>query len=400
VFGWRYFDSAQARFPALVLLFLAGMTGFALSGDLFDMFVFFELMSAVAYALTGFEIEEPSAVQGALTFGIVNSLGAYLTLTGIGLLYGRTGQLGLAPLAAALAGHPVDALVAASFVLVVTGFLVKAAVVAFHLWLDDAHAVAPTPVCVLFSGIMVVLGVYGTFRVTTVVFAVLPRVDLHRLFLVLGMVTALVGAVMCVLQRHLKRLLAYSTIAHVGLFVLAFGTLDAEGTAGGRSTRRGTPASSRRCSSSPGVPQPVRQRRRARPVRARAAGPAAAVTDAHGRVRARRPAAVRHGPGQGGRRGGGRSRGGALGAGAVRARLGNDRGRGAAGDGADLVRGRDGISAGNRRRAGHERVGGGTRGRGLLQRVPLISFGYVVLNMATSRDHPSPPSWPDSCSGR
>ena len=67
-----------------------------------------------------------------MAFGIVNSLGAYVTLTGIGLLYGRTGQLGLAPLAVALAGHPPDALVAAGFVLVVTGFLVKAAVVPFH----------------------------------------------------------------------------------------------------------------------------------------------------------------------------------------------------------------------------------------------------------------------------
>jgi multicomponent Na+:H+ antiporter subunit D len=234
VFGWRYFDSAEAHFHALMLLFLAGMTGFALSGDLFDMFVFFELMGAVAYALTGFKIEDPSAVQGALTFGIVNSFGAYLTLTGIGLLYGRAGQLGLAPLAAALAGRPGDALVVTAFVLVVTGFLVKAAVVPFHFWLDDAHAVAPTPVCVLFSGIMVVLGVYGTFRVSTVVFEpLLPHADLHRLFLVLGTLTALVGAVMCFLQRHLKRLLAYSTIAHVGLFVTAFGTLDAEGTAGG-----------------------------------------------------------------------------------------------------------------------------------------------------------------------
>jgi multicomponent Na+:H+ antiporter subunit D len=233
VYGWHYFDSADAHFHALMLLFLAGMTGFALSGDLFDMFVFFELMSAVAYALTGFKIEDPGAVQGGLAFGIVNSLGAYLTLMGIGLLYGRTGQLGLAALAVTLGERPADALVVGGFVLVVTGFLVKAAVAPFHFWLDDAHAVAPTPVCVLFSGIMVVLGVYGTFRVSTVVFSVLPHADLHRLFLVLGTLTAFVGAVMCVLQRHLKRLLAYSTIAHVGLFVLAFGTLDAEGTAGG-----------------------------------------------------------------------------------------------------------------------------------------------------------------------
>ncbi len=175
VYSWRYFKDAEAHFHALVLLFLAGMTGFALSGDLFDMFVYFELMGAVAYALTGFRIEEPQAVQGALAFGVINSLGAYITLFGIGLLYARTGALGLAPLAVALAAHPQDALVGVAAALVTTGFLVKGALAPFHFWLDDAHAVAPTPICVLFSGIMVEFGLYATGRVGAVVFGPLLR---------------------------------------------------------------------------------------------------------------------------------------------------------------------------------------------------------------------------------
>ena len=139
------------------------MCGFALTGDLFNAFVFFELMGVVAYALTGYRVEEARAVQGALVFGVVNSLGAYTTLLGIGLLYARTGELGLAQIGSALDAHPggPDALVIAAFVLVVTGLLVKAAAVPFHFWLADAHAVAPTPVCMLLSGVMVELGVYG-----------------------------------------------------------------------------------------------------------------------------------------------------------------------------------------------------------------------------------------------
>ena len=71
----------------------AGVSDAFLAGDLFNASVFFELMSVVAYALTGFRIDEAKAVQGALTFGVVNSLGAYAMLTGIGLLHARIGKL-------------------------------------------------------------------------------------------------------------------------------------------------------------------------------------------------------------------------------------------------------------------------------------------------------------------
>jgi multicomponent Na+:H+ antiporter subunit D len=233
LFSWRYFDTVEAHFPVLVLLFLAGMTGFALAGDLFTMFVCFELMGAVSYALAGYKIEERDSVQGAFTFGVTNSIGAYFTLAGIALLYARTGQLGLAQIGAELTGHPADTLVRTGFALVCTGWLVKAAAVPFHFWLADAHAVAPSPVCVLFSGVMAPLGVYGIARTYWVVFAgTVPDAAVRVGLVTLGVLTSVLGAIMALTQRHLKRMLAYSTIAHGGLFLVALGTLTPAGIAG------------------------------------------------------------------------------------------------------------------------------------------------------------------------
>ena len=229
LFGWRYFDTVEPHYPVLVLLFLTGMTGFVLAGDLFTMFVFFELMGAVAYTLAGYEIEEPDTVQGAFAFGVTNSLGAYFTLTGIALLYAHTGQLGLSQIGAELAGHDPSVVVRMGFALVCVGWLVKAAAAPFHFWLADAHAVAPAPVCVLFSGVMAPLGIYGVARVYWTTFA--GTLSPHAVLVGFGVVTALVGAVMAGTQRHLKRMLAYSTIAHSGLFLIAVGALTRGGAA-------------------------------------------------------------------------------------------------------------------------------------------------------------------------
>ncbi|WP_308013709.1 complex I subunit 5 family protein [Streptantibioticus parmotrematis] len=238
-YSWRYFEQPPTEhpgtFPALILVFEAGMCGFALTGDLFNAFVFFELMGAVAYALTGFRIEDPRPLQGALTFGIVNSLAAYASLLGIGLLYARTGELGFAQIGQHLAHHRVDALLVAAFVLVLTGPLVKAAVAPFHFWLPDAHAVAPTPVCMLLSGVMVELGIYGIARIYWTVFSGphgIPMACFRDTFVAFGALTAVVGAVMCWQQRHLKRMLAFSTVGHVGLFLIGVALVTPEGVAG------------------------------------------------------------------------------------------------------------------------------------------------------------------------
>ena len=171
-FSWRYFEQVGTYYHALMMTFLAGITGFCLTGDIFDLFVWFELMGVSAYALTAYRPEERGPIQGALNFAITNSIGAYLSLSGIALIYGRTGALNMAQIAVALARHPAGRLVVVAFLLIISGLLIKGAIVPFHFWLADAHAVAPTPVCVLFSGVMVELGLYGIARVYWSVFGV------------------------------------------------------------------------------------------------------------------------------------------------------------------------------------------------------------------------------------
>ncbi|MDQ3850454.1 MAG: NADH-quinone oxidoreductase subunit D, partial [Actinomycetota bacterium] len=233
-FAWRYFDAAGPLFHALMLVFLGGMVGFCLSGDLFDLFVFFELMSVSAFALTAYRTESTGPLQGALTFAVTNSIGAMLLLFGIGLLYGRTGALNLAQVGQALAGQPADGLVVCAFGLIVVGFMVKAAIVPFHFWLADAYAVAPTPACIVFSGVMSDLGIYAIARVYWTVFD--GTLDEHvaalRMVLVgAGALTAVWGAAMCIAQHRLKRLLAFVTISQVGMALMAVGLLTAPGLA-------------------------------------------------------------------------------------------------------------------------------------------------------------------------
>ncbi len=230
----RYFDTQRSLYHVLMLSFLGAMCGFSLTGDLFNLFVFFELMSAAAVALCGYKTEEPGPLQGALNFAVTNTLGGFLALSGVGLLYGRTGALNLAQIGRALSG-PADTLTSIAFLFIMSGFFIKAAIVPFHFWLPDAHAVAPTPVCILFSGIMVELGLYAVARVYWTVFAVAfaGRADaLRHILLGAAVLTAVGGAVLCLAQRHFKRLLAFSTISHAGLMLCGLALLDVPGVGG------------------------------------------------------------------------------------------------------------------------------------------------------------------------
>ena len=235
VYCWRYFDTARGRHHALILIFLAASVDFCLTGDLFNLFVAFELVAVTAFALTGYNAGHPAPLQGAINFAVTNSLGGMSVLMGVGFLYARTGSLNLAQIGQALTGRHADGLIVVAFALLTGGFLVKAAVVPFHFWLPDAYGSAPIPVCVLFAGVMSELGLFAVIRVWDTVFSGLadgsgPR--MQAMLLGFGILTAVVGAVMALAQIHLKRMLAFVTMSHLGIYLIGVGLLTPLGLAG------------------------------------------------------------------------------------------------------------------------------------------------------------------------
>jgi multicomponent Na+:H+ antiporter subunit D len=233
VYSLTFLREAARLFDALMLVALGAMCGFAMSGDLFNLFVWLELMGVAAYALTGFQVERLGPVQGAVNFAITNSVGSYLLAIGIALLYARTGALNLAQIGVTLSHGRAGGLVIVAMTLLLCGFLVKGAVVPFHLWAADAYAVAPAPVCAVLGGVMTDIGLIGVARLYWTMFAAIDHGHaVGDVLLWLGIVTAVLAGTMAFLQRHLKRMLAYSVVCHIGIMLAGIGLLDTSGLAG------------------------------------------------------------------------------------------------------------------------------------------------------------------------
>jgi len=226
-------EQAAEKYHILYLLLLTGATGVVLTGDIFNLFVFFEILCISSYALVAY-LREKSSIESAVKYLIQGSVGSSLLLIGIGLLYGLFGTLNMADIAQNIKSVS-PASVFVPMLLIITGLGVEAAIFPLNAWLPDAHSSAPSSVSAVLSGIAIEVGLYAVVRVLFTIFGVsLNSTPEFLLFLaMLGILTLLIGEMCAFSQNNIKRMLAYSSIGQIGLilFALAIGT--SYGVAGG-----------------------------------------------------------------------------------------------------------------------------------------------------------------------
>jgi proton-translocating NADH-quinone oxidoreductase chain N len=221
-------QGSTTRYHTLYLLLLVGATGVVLTGDVFNLFVFFEILCISSYALVAY-LGDRAGVESAVKYLIQGALGSGLLLIGIGLLYGMFGTLNMADIAARMGtAEPVPVFIALA--LIVAGLGVEAAMFPLNAWLPDAHSSAPSSISAILSGIAIEVGLYAVVRMVFTVFGV-SSVLLFLVFL--GIATLLIGEMCAFAQRNIKRMLAYSSIGQIGLIVFALAMATSGSVTGG-----------------------------------------------------------------------------------------------------------------------------------------------------------------------
>lgn len=215
----RYED--YLRFFSLFMLMLGGMNGVVLSGDLFNLFVFLEIASLASYALVGYGVDA-EGLEASFKYLILGALASLLILFGIGIVYSHSGSVNMADIARYLINYPENRAILMATGLFILGFGLKAGLVPFHAWVPDAYPAAPAPISAILSGVgSKVLGMYALMRVFYHVIGVSQL--LLNIFLVIGSLSMVVGALMGFGQDDIKRLFAFSSISQMGYVMVGIG---------------------------------------------------------------------------------------------------------------------------------------------------------------------------------
>ncbi|HAI22011.1 MAG TPA: hypothetical protein DCM14_08990 [Clostridiales bacterium UBA8153] len=229
-------EGKATSYYTMMLLLTGGLLGVSVTGDLFNLFVMTEIFSVAAYALVPM-MGRKGSFLASYRYLILASIGTSLLLLGTGYLYMVTGTLNMADLAARLpvayAYHPWVVLAALAFFLVAFG--VKSALFPLHAWLPDVYTVAPAPVAVL-STLVTKVGAYSLIRVLFSVFGmplITGAIPVAPALSWMAAAAILAGSVVALQQSDIMRMLAYSSVAHIGYVMLGIGLAVQLGLTGG-----------------------------------------------------------------------------------------------------------------------------------------------------------------------
>ncbi|AKG91428.1 Formate hydrogenlyase subunit 3/Multisubunit Na+/H+ antiporter, MnhD subunit [Geoglobus ahangari] len=215
-------ESKWPYFYTLWQLMISGMVGVSVTGDLFNLFVFLEIASLAGYALIA--MAGRKAFVASYNYLILGTVGISFYLLGTAFLYAETGTLNMLDARILLSLVYENRVVQASFVFYFIGLAIKMALFPFHTWQPDAYEHSPSAVTVLISTAMAKINAYALIRVVFSVFTVsfLEKfVQVWTLIAWIAAVAIILGSVFAIMQKSLKRMLAYSSISHVGYIVLA-----------------------------------------------------------------------------------------------------------------------------------------------------------------------------------
>ncbi|MBA2662660.1 MAG: monovalent cation/H+ antiporter subunit D [Bradymonadaceae bacterium] len=229
-------DEKGPFFHVLFQMQIAGICGAFLTGDLFNLFVFFEILLLASYNLLVFSGGE-KRLRAGVHYVILNLIGSGLFLLAVGTLYGVTGTLNMAHMAVRVSelGASETALVQASALLLIVVFALKAAMLPLYLWLPNVYSSATAPVAALFS-VLTKVGVYAILRTSTLIFGAEAGVaaDLLKPYLMpLALLTLVLGWIGAMGSHKLRKMLGYMIIASLGLMMASMGLFTTAGISAG-----------------------------------------------------------------------------------------------------------------------------------------------------------------------
>src|SRR5512140_1568577 len=215
-------EAGEEKYYAMLLAMMGLMIGLVSASDLFNLWVWFEAMAISSYLLVAFYREQGVSLEAGVKYLVQSATGSVLVLIGIAIVLAQAGTLDMLAIAKAVTGPEVNrfALLGAGALFII-GFGVKVALVPLHTWLPDAHSQAPSGISAMLSGVVIEIGLIAMLRALAVLTGSAHSWGL--ILLIFGALNILYGNLLALRQTVVKRMLAYSSLSHVGYILLGLG---------------------------------------------------------------------------------------------------------------------------------------------------------------------------------